>query len=38
MPFMKSVLVVFFSAAVLLQGATNYKVVGRYPIPARRRF
>src|SRR5262245_47279896 len=30
---MKSVLVGFFSAALLSQGATNYKVVGRYPIP-----
>jgi DNA-binding beta-propeller fold protein YncE len=30
---MTSVLVGFFSAALLLQGATNYKVVGRYPIP-----
>jgi DNA-binding beta-propeller fold protein YncE len=29
----KSVLVGLFSAAILLQGATNYKVVGRYPIP-----
>src|SRR5262245_21603068 len=29
----KSVLVSFFSAAALLQGATNYKVMGRYPIP-----
>src|SRR5262249_23523821 len=28
----KSILVSFFSAAVLWQGATNYKVVGRYPI------
>jgi DNA-binding beta-propeller fold protein YncE len=30
---LKSVLVGFFSAAALLQGAANYKVVGRYPIP-----
>src|SRR5262245_7955017 len=29
----RSVLVCFFSAALLLQGATNYKVMGRYPIP-----
>src|SRR5436190_3443881 len=29
----KSVLFCAFSAALLLQGATNYKVVGRYPIP-----
>src|SRR5215813_13958921 len=29
----KSFLVGLFSAALLLQGATNYKVVGRYPIP-----
>ncbi|HKQ75096.1 MAG TPA: YncE family protein [Blastocatellia bacterium] len=29
----KSVLVGLFSAALLSQGATNYKVVGRYPIP-----
>src|SRR5215468_9769019 len=29
----KSVLVGFFFAALLLQGATNYKVTGRYPIP-----
>src|SRR5215510_4261946 len=29
----KSVLVSFFFVALLLQGATNYKVVGRYPIP-----
>ena len=27
------VLIGLFSAALLLQGATNYKVVGRYPIP-----
>src|SRR5262247_2483932 len=33
MQSMTSVLVGFFSAALLLQGATNYKVVGRYPIP-----
>jgi DNA-binding beta-propeller fold protein YncE len=30
---MPSVLVVSFSAALLLQGATDYKVVGRYPVP-----
>src|SRR5215470_6075549 len=30
---MTKVLVGFFSAALLLQGATNYKVTGRYPIP-----
>ena len=30
---MKSVLIGFFSAALLFQGATNYKVTGRYPIP-----
>src|SRR2546426_5934517 len=30
---MTSVLAGFFSAALLLQGATNYKVAGRYPIP-----
>jgi DNA-binding beta-propeller fold protein YncE len=30
---MTNVLVGFFSAALLLQGATNYKVTGRYPIP-----
>jgi DNA-binding beta-propeller fold protein YncE len=29
----KSVLVGLFSAALLSQSATNYKVVGRYPIP-----
>ena len=29
----KSVLVGFFSAALLLQGGTGYKVVGRYPVP-----
>src|SRR2546425_4558413 len=29
----KGALVGFFSAALLLQGATNYKVEGRYPIP-----
>jgi DNA-binding beta-propeller fold protein YncE len=33
MQSMTSVLVGFFSAALLLQGAANYKVVGRYPIP-----
>jgi DNA-binding beta-propeller fold protein YncE len=30
---MTSVLAGFFSAALLLQGGTNYKVVGRYQIP-----
>jgi outer membrane protein assembly factor BamB len=30
---MKSALVGLFSAALLLQGATSYKIVGRYPIP-----
>ena len=30
---MTKVLVGFFLAALLLQGATNYKVTGRYPIP-----
>src|SRR5213079_208200 len=29
----QSVLVMSFSAAILLQGATDYKVVGRYPVP-----
>ncbi len=29
----KSVLLGVFSAALLLQGATGYKVVGRYPVP-----
>src|SRR5690242_17025849 len=29
----KSVLFVFFYAALLVQGATGYKVVGRYPVP-----
>src|SRR5215510_11672837 len=33
MQSMTSVLVGFFSAALLLQGGTNYKVMGRYPIP-----
>ena len=33
MQCMTSVLIGFFSAALLLQGATGYKVVGRYPIP-----
>src|SRR5215471_4917918 len=33
MPIMKIVLGGLFSAAMLLQGAANYKVVGRYPIP-----
>ena len=33
MQSMTSVLVGFFSAALLLQGGTNYKVVDRYPIP-----
>ena len=33
MQIMTIVLVGFFSAALTLQGATNYKVVGRYPIP-----
>src|SRR5262245_59197618 len=30
---MTNVLIGLFSAALLLQGATNYKVMGRYPIP-----
>jgi DNA-binding beta-propeller fold protein YncE len=30
---MKNVIAGFFSAALLLPGATNYKVVGRYPVP-----
>src|SRR5260370_20494356 len=30
---MKNLLVAMFSAALLLQGATNYKVVARYPVP-----
>ncbi len=30
---MKSILTGVFSAALLLQGATNYKVVARYPVP-----
>lgn len=30
---MKIILFVVFSTLLLLQGATNYKVVGRYPIP-----
>src|SRR5262245_15699618 len=29
----KSVVVGLFSDAALMQGATNYKVMGRYPIP-----
>jgi DNA-binding beta-propeller fold protein YncE len=33
MPVMKSILVSLSFAALLLQGATTYKVVGRYPIP-----
>src|SRR5215467_16042061 len=33
MQSMTSVLIGFFSAALLFQGATNYKVMGRYPIP-----
>ena len=33
MQSMTSVLVGFFSAALMLQSATNYKVMGRYPIP-----
>jgi len=30
---MKSVLVAFSFAALVLQGGTNYKLVGRYPVP-----
>ncbi len=30
---MKSIFIFFFSLAVLFQGSTGYKVVGRYPIP-----
>ncbi len=30
---MKNILIGFFAAALLLQGGTNYKVVGRYPVP-----
>jgi DNA-binding beta-propeller fold protein YncE len=30
---MKSVLVAFSFAALLVQGGTNYKLVGRYPVP-----
>src|SRR5258705_8072488 len=30
---MKNILFAFFSTALLFQGATNYKVVNRYPIP-----
>src|SRR5258705_13744434 len=30
---MKSVLVAFFFAALVVQGGTNYKLVGRYPVP-----
>jgi len=33
MQSMTSVLLGFLSAALLLQGGNNYKVVGRYPIP-----
>ena len=33
MPVVKSVLVAVFTAAVLFQGSTGYKVVGRYPVP-----
>src|SRR5215472_18279673 len=33
MPVMRIVLGGLFSTALLLQGAANYKVVGRYPIP-----
>jgi DNA-binding beta-propeller fold protein YncE len=33
MQSMTNVLIGFFWAALLLQGATNYKVMGRYPIP-----
>ncbi len=29
----KSLMVGFYSGVLLLQGATNFKVVGRYPIP-----
>src|SRR5882724_2173242 len=30
---MKNLLIGIFSAALLLQGATNYKIVARYPVP-----
>ena len=33
MPSMISILMGFFSVALVFQGATNYKVEGRYPIP-----
>ena len=33
MQYWKSILLTCASAALLLQGATTYKVVGRYPVP-----
>jgi len=33
MPIWKYIPAGFFSAVLLLQGATNYKVIGRYPVP-----
>ena len=33
MPTITSILVGFFSVALVFQGASNYRVVGRYPVP-----
>ena len=33
MPTISNILMGFFSAALVFQGASNYRVVGRYPVP-----
>jgi DNA-binding beta-propeller fold protein YncE len=33
MPIMTTILITFFSVALVFQGASNYRVEGRYPIP-----
>ncbi|HXI74193.1 MAG TPA: YncE family protein [Blastocatellia bacterium] len=33
MPTISSILMGFFSVALMFQGASNYRVVGRYPVP-----
>src|SRR5713101_7852129 len=34
MPTITSILMAFFSVALVFQGASNYRVMGRYPVPA----
>src|SRR6266849_5868093 len=33
MPTITSILMAFFSVALVFQGASNYRVMGRYPVP-----